>query len=161
MTTQPLDVHVLVQDVAGGRAQWTHVHAPTLSGVVVTAMELQTPARRGAVWVARHWTGDRAADWGIAPAVRPVLALLTSELVGNAVVHGLDGGEIEVRMGVSDTDVMVEVSDSSPDPPQMRDQEPATPGGQGLRLVDMMSASWGHHPRRRCPGKTVWFRLDR
>ncbi|GEA86117.1 ATP-binding protein [Cellulomonas cellasea] len=157
MTTHSLDEHVLLHDVPSGRAQWTHEQIGP-AGLLVVAKELRMPAHRGAVWVARHWTSDRAEDWGISSEIQAVLALLTSELVGNAIVHAL-GGEIEVRMSLALTGLTVAVSDSSQDSPQIRDPDPQTPGGLGLPLVDMMSASWGHHPRPARPGKTVWFRL--
>ncbi|MDT0164633.1 ATP-binding protein [Actinotalea sp. AC32] len=150
------EVHVLLQDLDGGGARWwLERGGPEPSRTVMT---LRTPPRRGAVWVARHWTTDRAAESGVAPSRLPDIALLTSELVGNAVVHG-SGGEVEVRFSVDPERVTVAVSDANLDPPEVRRTGPATPGGQGMRLVELLATSWGHHrlPQRR--GKTVWFAI--
>jgi hypothetical protein len=151
------DVHVLLQDLGGERAEWWR----ETSGAdpARTVMELRIPPHRGAVWVARHWATDRAAECGVASDLLPDIALLTSELVGNVVVHG-SGGEVEVRFSVLDGDVTVQVSDACLDPPELRDTGPEIPGGQGMRLVDLIATRWGHHQRPEGGGKTVWFSID-
>lgn len=150
------EVHVLLQDLDGGRPQWWRERSG--AGPPRTVMELHVPPRRGAVWVARHWTTDRARDCGVPDGFLPDIALLTSELVGNAVVHGT-GGEVEVRFSIDRGCVTVEVSDASAGQPRLRRPSPDTPGGQGLRLVSMLATHWGHRPRARGQGKTVWFSL--
>ncbi|WP_454048698.1 ATP-binding protein [Cellulomonas sp. Marseille-Q8402] len=150
------DVHVLRQDLDGHRAEWWRESGGAVPAR--TVMELRVPPQRGAVWVARHWTTDRARDCGVRPDLLPDIALLTSELVGNAVVHG-PGGDVEVRFSVLGGQVVVEVSDDSPDPPEVRDTGPDTPGGQGMRLVSMLATRWGHRARPEGRGKTVWFSL--
>ena len=81
-------------------------------------------------------------------------ALLVSELVTNAVVHGV--GAISLRIDVEADAVRIEVADEgnvalAPSP------EPGAHGGWGLRLVEQLADDWGVRE-----GSTkVWFRLLR
>ena len=54
--------------------------------------------------------------------------------------------------------VRIEVTDAGGGKPTMRSPGPQDPFGRGLRIVDMLSDSWGvdYDPPR---GKTVWFTL--
>jgi anti-sigma regulatory factor (Ser/Thr protein kinase) len=81
-------------------------------------------------------------------------ALMVSELVTNAVVHGV--GAISLRIDDEPEAVRVEVADEGnvalePSP------EPGAHGGWGLRIVEQLSDEWGI-----LEGSTkVWFRLRR
>jgi anti-sigma regulatory factor (Ser/Thr protein kinase) len=88
----------------------------------------------------------------------PTAALLTSELVTNAVVHV--GGTITVR-ACCDNDhlVRVEVHDQSPVSPATGTKALEALGGRGLHLVDAMAEAWGS--RTTGSGKVVWFELSR
>jgi anti-sigma regulatory factor (Ser/Thr protein kinase) len=79
-------------------------------------------------------------------------ALMVSELVTNAVVHGV--GAISLRIDVERDAVRIEVADEgnvalAPSP------EPGAHGGWGLRIVEQLADEWG------VPGGStkVWFRL--
>jgi anti-sigma regulatory factor (Ser/Thr protein kinase) len=78
--------------------------------------------------------------------------LLVSELVNNALLHGI--GTIWLRIDVENDGVRVEVADQgnvsvAPNP------TPGAHGGWGLRLVDELADDWGV-----LEGSTrVWFRL--
>lgn len=89
------------------------------------------------------------------------LALLTSELVSNAVVHAGMAATQDIVVKVADGKCLrVEVLDkgSAFDPPDQRIRsEPI--GGWGLRLVDRLAARWG--TQREDGGNKVWFELDR
>jgi anti-sigma regulatory factor (Ser/Thr protein kinase) len=80
--------------------------------------------------------------------------LMVSELVTNAVVHGI--GTITLRIDVQAGALRVEVADDgevalAPSPTT------GAHGGWGLRIVDELSDDWGV-----LEGSTkVWFRLDR
>jgi serine/threonine-protein kinase RsbW len=78
--------------------------------------------------------------------------LVTSELVTNAIVHGLSGGELELRM-LGDH-LRIEVSDSSPVPPVPRQASPYATNGRGLEVVEALSREWG--VEHRSSGKSVW-----
>lgn len=105
------------------------------------------PAARRAVrdWLRSH---DQAVHLDAAE-------LVVSELVGNVVLHV--GGEVEVRIGTTGDDVMLEVRDDSPVPPHTRMFSEMSSTGRGMRLVHSMSAAHGVHLAP--GGKTVWVRL--
>jgi hypothetical protein len=94
---------------------------------------------------------------GLAIVVVETAALLTSELVTNAIVHG--AGEAVVAIDVGDAAVRVEVFDAD----LTFDLVPLRVGsssvhGRGLAIVDALATSWGVEPRD--GGKVVWFILD-
>jgi PAS domain S-box-containing protein len=94
-------------------------------------------------------------------------ALLTSEVVTNALRHG--GGPEELVLEIDPGGVSVGVRDASPQPP--REEAGDGPGavrvveaglaenGRGLILVDMLADGWGWRPE--AGGKLVWFRVER
>lgn len=84
------------------------------------------------------------------------LALLTAEIVTNAVLHARTPMRLEaaeVRGGVR-----VSVTDGNTNPPVMKDYGPTSPTGRGLHIVDAMADRWGFDESD--SGKTVWFELD-
>lgn len=89
------------------------------------------------------------------------LALLTSELVTNAVSHaGMAGGQV-ILVRLSDGDrLRVEVLDEGPGfqrPNRWLDTEASS--GWGLQLVERLAAAWGVETEN---GRNlVWFELDR
>ncbi len=89
------------------------------------------------------------------------LALLTSEVVANAVQHGskTSGDEITVRVETNDI-LRVEVDDCGRvfEPPERRKPWEARTNGWGLYLVDTVARRWGIDSDGR--GKQVWFELD-
>ncbi len=89
------------------------------------------------------------------------MVLLTSELVTNAVVHGL--GPVQLMLIDDGLRLRVEVSDaeteSLPLAPRWPGQMDAS--GRGLLIVDRLADRWGTRPRRTPPGKIVWFELRR
>jgi anti-sigma regulatory factor (Ser/Thr protein kinase) len=80
------------------------------------------------------------------------VALVTSELVTNAVVHAHTA--IELTVDVGPDQVMIEVHDEASSPPRGRDVLPHNTGGRGLALVATLADDWGVHPDP--VGKTVW-----
>lgn len=87
-------------------------------------------------------------------------ALVVSELVGNAVRHGLalPGGGLLARWDRITDGVRLEVLDGghapvTPRPPAPPDSE----GGRGLELVAALTSSWGSCEA--LSGTTVWAQL--
>jgi anti-sigma regulatory factor (Ser/Thr protein kinase) len=88
-------------------------------------------------------------------AVVEVAALLTSELVANAVVHA--HSPAVVALSVSEGTLRVAVTDMGGSALVMDRDRQLGEGGRGLPLVDALSVSWGVTPL--ALGKTVWFTL--
>jgi len=86
-----------------------------------------------------------------------VVAVLTSELVTNAVALG--AGEVTVTVRCADGGrLRVEVQDYGYGMPEVAHPAPWDPGGgRGLMIVEELSASWG--VQQFLPGKIVWFEL--
>jgi anti-sigma regulatory factor (Ser/Thr protein kinase) len=103
---------------------------------------------------ARHALRARRLD----PDLDHTVALLTSEVVGNAVRHtGMgDGEQILFFARIGEDHIHVEVADRGPcfDPDIRHEAD-----GFGLRLVDKLASDWG--VERTENGCRVWFDVDR
>ena len=84
-------------------------------------------------------------------------ALLVSELVTNAIVHGRSA--VQLRVAMLESTIRVEVNDTSVHAPCLAPSSPCEPGGYGLPLVDSLADQWGYEviPGQ---GKRVWFELQ-
>lgn len=85
-------------------------------------------------------------------------ALLTTELVANAVKHGRSAAVLEAHLppGL----LRVSVHDEDPALPAVGPFDPTSEGGRGMQLVDGIAAAWGVE-RDEHGGKSVWFELRR
>lgn len=119
-------------------------------------MELRTTLGQDPVEVsqARHLLARQLALWGVAED--DVAVLLVSELVTNALIHGVP--PVELRAQRTPDGLRVEVRDNAPDQPVVRDTPLDVPGGQGLRLVEALASRWGWVAAG--VGKAVWFEID-
>jgi anti-sigma regulatory factor (Ser/Thr protein kinase) len=84
-------------------------------------------------------------------------ALLVSELVTNAIIHGRTSAQIDAhRPGAK---LRVSVRDDNPDLPPVGNRPPLTAeSGRGLTIVSMLASRWGIEARGK--GKAIWFELD-
>ncbi|MFC3455625.1 ATP-binding protein [Amycolatopsis speibonae] len=105
----------------------------------------------------RSWLRDQLSEVG-----RITIAdteLLTTELVTNAHEHA--DGVAELRVSVAwDRDVVrVEVDDRRPHlrPRRVTNQDPTSPHGRGLALVEAISSAWGVDTGTGY--KTVWAEI--
>ena len=87
-------------------------------------------------------------------SILEAVELMVSELATNCVRHERTSFHIAI-LG-SSREIRVEVTDSGAGTPRMRSPGPDEPSGRGLRIVDMLSSSWGVQPESPA-GKTVWF----
>jgi len=111
----------------------------------------------GAVRAARRAVQDWAGERGATVADQHVLALLTTEVVSNAVRHGPPDGEVEVAAVQERGQFVVRVGDASGELPILRRQPPEAVGGRGVQIIDHLATDWGVE---RCRGgKVVWFRV--
>jgi anti-sigma regulatory factor (Ser/Thr protein kinase) len=129
--------------------------SPRLTAVVLPGIPGSVPAARRHVRDALglHGLGEFAQD----------AAIITSELVANAVQHACGNGA--ARIGVTLTcagnpaAVTILVSDSSSQGPVRRETPPDSEQGRGLQIVEALSAHWGW--RRGGSGKVVFAVLAR
>jgi anti-sigma regulatory factor (Ser/Thr protein kinase) len=103
---------------------------------------------------ARHFVVDTLRAWGC-DAMAETAALLTSELVTNAILHARTMIQVSVHR-LSDG-VQVDVTDSSIAVPVRRPASQDATTGRGLTLLDRLATAWRIEPRS--DGKTVSFRL--
>jgi anti-sigma regulatory factor (Ser/Thr protein kinase) len=104
-------------------------------------------AARAAVHAVLTAWGHADVDW------LDTAALVTSELVTNAVLHG--GGCLGLNVDSHDGRVTISVSDGSAVVPERR--PPDARGGRGLAIIESISARWGVHDHE--GGKRVWVEL--
>lgn len=87
-----------------------------------------------------------------------MVALLTTEAITNAVVHGPPHGRVDVEARVYDHRVHVDVHDESTTRPVLCEPDLTALSGRGVMLIDTLSSSWGVEVH---PGsKTVWFEVS-
>jgi anti-sigma regulatory factor (Ser/Thr protein kinase) len=129
-------------------------------GVLSKRIALALPGIPGSVPAARRHVRETLGLHGLGEFAQDA-AIITSELVANAVQHACGNGA--ARIGVTLTcagnpaAVTVVVSDSSPQGP-VRRETPAEQG-RGLQIVEALSARWGW--RYEDGGKTVFAVLAR
>jgi anti-sigma regulatory factor (Ser/Thr protein kinase) len=89
------------------------------------------------------------------------LALVTSELATNAVIHA--GTELQVRVSFDEHEARIEVVDGVHARPQQVCPRPLDTGGRGLMLVNALVDEWGVEDLDGQHGgpmaKKVWVRL--
>jgi hypothetical protein len=103
--------------------------------------------------MARHWITQRLRD--LPAEVSECAALLTSELVTNAVLHAAT--PFTVTLHLMTDRIRVDVADGSPVPPSIKDYATDAATGRGLTLFNTLASDWGVQPV--IGGKIVWFEL--
>lgn len=118
----------------------------------MSTLSTDLPCSADSIGAARQLVNGHTSS--LASQQREDAALMVSELVTNAVVHGV--GAIWLRIDLEADAVRIEVADEgnvrvTPTP------EPGAHGGWGLRIVEQLADDWGV-----LDGSTrVWFRLRR
>jgi anti-sigma regulatory factor (Ser/Thr protein kinase) len=121
-----------------------------------SALRRTLPATAESAGIARWLVNDLLREL-VDDDTRDTAALLTTELVSNAIRHTRDELEITVQFG--DGRLRVGVSDSSHRRPQLVQVGSRDTSGRGLHLVEALADRWGVDPGKRGLGKTVWFEL--
>lgn len=124
--------------------------------MAISDHDLELPAAPSSVGDARRFVGAALVALD-AVAVSEVAALLTSELVTNAVVHA--GGPLRVSVRGHAGTVRIAVVDSSTARPNRRQATDSAVTGRGLSLVTELAERWGVEPLAEGRGKEVWFEL--
>ena len=112
----------------------------------------ELPATARSVTEARRFVLDALATWHL-ESFADTAALLTSEVVTNAILHARTPLGLLVRRdrkGIS-----VEVTDGSRRQPRVRDSTPEATNGRGLALLEQLASTWEVQLHR--TGKTVRF----
>jgi anti-sigma regulatory factor (Ser/Thr protein kinase) len=116
---------------------------------------LELSRTRRAPGIARRWLAESFGE-DLDSLVRETAQLLVSELVTNAIVHGR--GRVEVHAELDRDRLIVEVIDEGPGfTSTVRERDPDTAGGCGLRIVEKEAIRWGI----REGAAEVWFELLR
>lgn len=124
--------------------------ATTAPGTPDELCEWQLPQEGRAASVARGLVTDQLAAWDL-EELADVFELVVSELVGNALRYGNGPGRLRLLRGER---LVVEVSDTGPDLPQIQHADLSDEGGRGLQLINMLCRRWGSC--RTVSGKVVW-----
>src|SRR5829696_6103886 len=121
------------------------------------AVHISLPPRPDSVPIARRTAADAARRW-LAPTQAPSLALMVSEVVTNALLHGGRDHDVELVVSGEDSTVRVEVCDHGDGfVPAPRALDQRGEGGYGLYLVEQLADRWGWS---RADCTTVWFEVD-
>ncbi|MFE5514611.1 SpoIIE family protein phosphatase [Streptomyces sp. NPDC056529] len=110
----------------------------------------ELPKDGRAASVARNLVTGQLSEWEL-DELADVCELVVSELVGNALRYGNGPGELRLWRGER---LVVEVSDTGPDLPQIQHADLSDEGGRGLQLINMLCRRWGSC--RTVTGKVVW-----
>jgi hypothetical protein len=113
---------------------------------------------------AREFTTNTLTAWGLDDLVDDAVVII-SELVTNAVRHGLPGYAAVADMPIKLTlvrqgrFVVCIVSDPSDQNPKIRPADDACENGRGLHVIEALSRVWGWTPLPGA-GKAVWAALS-
>jgi anti-sigma regulatory factor (Ser/Thr protein kinase) len=124
---------------------------------VTEASVLMLPFAAASVGVARRRLVSDLIAAGVYDSAVCDVALVISELFGNALRHAapLPGGQLRVAWQIDPVSVRVEVSDGgAPTVPELGEPAQGAIGGRGLRIVEKLSTKWGTSTSE--DGTTVW-----
>ena len=116
---------------------------------------LRLPPTARSTTQARRFVLSALSEWGL-DDLRDTAALLTSEVVTNAVLHART--DVEVTVVRLDEGVAIEVSDGSRRSPVRRIQMDEATTGRGVELLEQLAAQWDVTLHE--DGKTVRFTLS-
>jgi hypothetical protein len=128
--------------------------APTRP-TVLTSRHILLRAGPAAAAEARGEVQAAICAWEV-PVDESVAALLTSELVTNAVIH-VPGGTPTLVVSCGYGQLRVDVHDASCVMPVLMDAAADSESGRGLMMVASLATDWGFYPTHE--GKAVYFTL--
>lgn len=123
-----------------------------VSGALHT-QHIDLPPAPSAARQARRFVAGEVGEVGERSSA--ALAVLTSELVTNAVLHART--HLQVGVMISGEDVMVSVGDHAGAVPRARPESEMATRGRGLSLLEGLADRWG--ATTYSGGKSVWFVL--
>jgi anti-sigma regulatory factor (Ser/Thr protein kinase) len=146
----------------------TRVETPPL---LLRAHQLALKAEASAAGCSRWFVEQVGSAWNLPQERIDIAALLASELVTNAVQHaGVTEPQpvgmptraelplIRIRLLELQDSFVIQVWDTSPQPPRLLTPSTDSERGRGLRLVNALSIRWGYYDTR-MGGKVVWCEI--
>lgn len=118
---------------------------------MITDTVIPLPRRADSARAARAMARDACVGHVTAVVLEDV-ALVVSELVTNAIMHG--DGEIQLRLQVDSGSIVVGVQDTGANRPQVPADGAGNESGRGMTLVAAVAQDWG--VRALGDGKEVW-----
>jgi anti-sigma regulatory factor (Ser/Thr protein kinase) len=101
---------------------------------------------------ARSLVTGALRSWSVPEATVSNVEIAVSELVSNAVEHGV--GQIDLELDLAGARLLLRVRDGEASAPVRRTVDEQAVRGRGLLIVEALSTSWGHHADG--DGKWVW-----
>ena len=121
-------------------------------------VRVELPPQPTSARAARKLVGDLCGAARLGEDACATAALLTSELVTNAIRYG--GSSFLLEAAAPAGVLRVTVVDDNPDLPEVGDAPSLTAeGGRGILLVSTLATRWGVETVP-TGGKAVWFELD-
>jgi anti-sigma regulatory factor (Ser/Thr protein kinase) len=115
------------------------------------------PSRLDSVPAARAFLTKLLQGWSVAEDVVDDAALLTTEIMANALEHG--DGLVSVTIALAAGTLRVGVVDNADRrQPHILSVDSESSAGRGMWIVDVVAQAWGTQPTGN--GKTVWFELS-
>jgi anti-sigma regulatory factor (Ser/Thr protein kinase) len=114
--------------------------------------------------VAREFTRRTLSGWQ-ADSLFNEVTVVVSELVTNAVCHGLRGTSrsriraLQLVLLAQEHRMLTAVTDPSDEVPVLSPAGQSAENGRGMRVIEVMSSSWGWTPFL-TGGKAVWAAFD-
>ncbi|MFD7865422.1 ATP-binding protein [Streptomyces sp. NPDC057682] len=113
------------------------------------------PRRRTSVRASRHFVTGVLVEWQLGSLIEDI-ELCVSELATNALLHGVPPGrEFNVVLSRAQDAVRLEVRDSGPGRPEVRQPYDDACSGRGLLLARALADDFGVDDH--VVGKTVWL----
>jgi len=112
---------------------------------------------------AREFSAQTLRGWGL-PVLADDAAVIVSELVSNAMRHGIGGRVgsaydcVELILWRRSGQIICAVTDSGTGAPVLADPDPLAEQGRGLHVVEALSTTWGWTKLGGCR-KAVWAAL--
>jgi anti-sigma regulatory factor (Ser/Thr protein kinase) len=145
----------LTRPIRPPEPQSPRVESPGLRSPGLRSHCVRLASGPAAVPAARRQVQAAIRAWAV-PADLADVALLTSELVTNAVRHAA-GPVVTLVVSCSEGQVRVDVHDTSGVLPETADVPADAESGRGLHLVASLAREWGFY--RTPAGKAVYFTL--
>jgi anti-sigma regulatory factor (Ser/Thr protein kinase) len=119
--------------------------------------DAQMPNRPDSAPAARTFLARLLDGWGVPEEMIDDAALLTGELMANAVQHG--SGVVTLKIEANNGRLHVGVHDDEEALAEADRTGTSDLGGSGLWIVESMARDWGTDMSDEDTGKTVWFEL--